>query len=132
MTFQNKISLIGFTGTDPQVRTTKNNRTFALLAVATKRTRRDKQTDKRVSRTEWHRVIAWGKLGDFAKTLAKGSHVQLDGELRSRSYTDKDNVRRRVSEIHLGSLRKLDRAAQPAQALLPIDQAADTNAGMPS
>ncbi|HYX53363.1 MAG TPA: single-stranded DNA-binding protein, partial [Candidatus Limnocylindrales bacterium] len=71
--FQNRISLIGFTGTDAQVRTTKNNRTFVVLALATKRTWRDKQTGERVSRTEWHRAIAWGKLGDFARTVAKGS-----------------------------------------------------------
>jgi single-strand DNA-binding protein len=112
---QNKVSLIGFTGTDPQVRTTKNNRTFAVLSVATKRSWRDKQTGERVSRTEWHRVIAWGKLSDFAKTLAKGSRVQVEGELRSRTY-GRDNIRRRVSEVHLGSIRNLGRAERPAQS----------------
>jgi single-strand DNA-binding protein len=112
---QNKVSLIGFTGTDPQVRTTKNNRTFAVLSVATKRSWRDKQTGERVSRTEWHRVIAWGKLGDLAKTLAKGSRVQIAGELRSRTYTGEDNIRRRVSEVHLGSIR--NRRRQPRNAM---------------
>ncbi len=113
--FQNRISLIGFTGTDAQVRTTNNNRNFVVLSVATKRSWLDKQSGERVSRTEWHRVIAWGKLAEFAKTLAKGSRVQLEGELRSRTYTGKDNVRRRVSEVHLGSIRKLGRAENPAQ-----------------
>jgi single-strand DNA-binding protein len=113
--FQNRISLIGFTGTDAQVHTTKNNRNFAVLSVATKRSWLDKESGERVSHAEWHRVIAWGKLSDFAKTLAKGSHVQIDGELRSHTYTGKDNVRRRVSEVHLGSIRKLDRAERHAQ-----------------
>jgi single-strand DNA-binding protein len=92
----------------------KNNRTFAVLSVATKRSWLDKQTGERVSRTQWHRVVAWGKLGELAKTLAKGSRVQVEGELRSRTYTGKDNIRRRVSEVHLGSIRKLGRAERPA------------------
>ncbi|MBZ5631452.1 MAG: single-stranded DNA-binding protein [Acidobacteriia bacterium] len=124
--FQNRISLIGFTGTDAQVRTTKNNRAVAVLSVATKRSWLDKQSGKRVSRTEWHRIVAWGKLSDFAKTLAKGSHVQIDGELRSRMYTSKDNVRRRISEVHLGSIRKLDRAERPAQPTPASEQPAAT------
>ena len=110
--FQNRISLIGFTGTDAQVRTTKNNRNFVVLSVATKRSWLDKQSGERVSRTEWHRVIAWGKLSDLAKGLTKGSHVAISGELRIRTYTGKDNVRRRISEVHVGSIRKLDRAAR--------------------
>lgn len=118
--FQNRISLIGFTGTDAQVRTTKNNRNFVVLSVATKRSWLDKQSGKRVSRNQWHRVIAWGKLSDFAKTLAKGSHVHIDGELRSRTYTGLDNVRRRVAEVHPGSIRKLDRAERPAQPGTPL------------
>jgi single-strand DNA-binding protein len=129
--FQNRISLIGFTGTDAQIRTTKNNRNFVVLSVATKRSWLDKQSGERVSRTEWHRVIAWGKLSDFAKDLAKGSHVEVSGELRSRTYTGKDSVRRRVSEVHLGSIRKLDRAERPAQLAAAAGQAT-LNAEMPS
>jgi single-strand DNA-binding protein len=65
--FQNRMSLVSFTGTDAQVRTTKNNRTYVVLSLATKRSWLDKQTGERVSRTEWHRLIAWGKTSDFAK-----------------------------------------------------------------
>ena len=129
--FQNRISLIGFTGTDAQVRSTKNNRTFVVLSIATKRSWLDKQSGERVSRTEWHRVIAWGKLSNFAMTLAKGSHVQIEGELRSRAYTGKDNVRRRVSEVHLGSIRKLDRAERPAQPAAPAEPPASAGVEAP-
>jgi single-stranded DNA-binding protein len=75
-------------------------------------------------------VIAWGKRADFAQRLAKGSHVKLDDELRFRSYIGNDNIRRHVSEVYVGSICKLDRAARPAQALLP--QLANINAAMPS
>jgi single-strand DNA-binding protein len=114
--FQNRISLIGFTGTDAQVRTTKNNRTYVVLSLATKRSWLDKQTGERVSRTEWHRLIAWGKTGDFAKNVAKGSRVKVIGELRSRTFTGKNDSLRRVSEIHLGSIRQLGRT-KPAVIL---------------
>ena len=120
--FQNRISLIGFTGTDAQVRTTRNNRNFVVLSVATKRSWLDKKSGERVSRTEWHRVIAWGKLSDLAKNLAKGSPVEISGELRNRTYTGKDNVRRRVSEVHLGLIRKLDRAERPAQPAAAVTE----------
>ena len=129
--FQNRISLIGFTGTDTQVRTTKNNRTFAVLSVATKRSWLDKQSGKRVSRTEWHRIVAWGKLSDFATNLAKGTHVQIAGELRSRAYTGKDNVRRRIAEVHLGSIRKLDRAVRRSPQQTSASEPPPVTAEMP-
>ena len=128
--FQNRISLIGFTGTDAQVRTTKNNRNFVVLSVATKRSWLDKQSGQRLSRTEWHRVIAWGKLSDLVKNLAKGSPVEISGELRNRTYTGKDNIRRRVSEVHLGSIRKLDRAERPAQPAATAEQTVAATAGV--
>ncbi len=63
------------------------------------------------SRTEWHRCLAFGKLGDFAAGLRKGAHVQVEGELRSREY-DKDGVKHKVFECRLESILKLDRAAR--------------------
>jgi single-strand DNA-binding protein len=129
--FQNKINLIGFTWTDAQLRTTTNNRTFVVLRVATTRSWVDKQSGERVSRTEWHRVIAWGRLADVAKTLAKGSHVEISGELRSRTYTGKDNVRRRVAEVHLGSIRKLDRAERRTPTGAASTQPVETTSEMP-
>ena len=129
--FQNKINLIGFTGTDAKVRTSQNNRNFVVLSVATKRSWLDKQSGERVSRTEWHRVIAWGKLSDIAKNLAKGSQVEINGELRSRSYTGKDSVQRRVSEVHLHSIRKLDRAERPAKPAAKAEESNAATAGVP-
>ncbi len=109
--YLNRITLIGFLGSNAEVRTV-NNSTFTLLSLATKSSYKDKKTGEYVSHTEWHRAIAWGKLADYAKTLTKGSHLQVEGELRSREYEDKKNgnAKRRVWEIRVDSILKLDRA----------------------
>ena len=109
--YLNRITLIGFLGSNAEVRTV-NNSTFTLLSLATKSSYKDKKTGEYVSHTEWHRAIVWGKLADYAKTVAKGSHIQVEGELRSREYEDKKNgnTKRRVWEIRVDSILKLDRA----------------------
>ena len=61
------------------------------------------------SRTEWHRSVSSGKLADFAATLKKGAHVQVEGELPGREY-EKDGVKHNVFECRLESILKLDRA----------------------
>jgi single-strand DNA-binding protein len=65
--------------------------------------------DECASRTEWHRRVSFGKLADFAATLKKGAHVQVEGELRCREY-EKDGVKHKVFECCLESILKLDRA----------------------
>ncbi len=109
--YLNRITLIGFLGSNAEVRAV-NNSTFTLLSLATKSSYKGKKTGEYVSHTEWHRAIVWGKLADYAKTLTKGSHVQVEGELRSREYEDKKNgnAKRRVWEIRVDSILKLDRA----------------------
>ena len=113
--YLNRITLIGFLGSDAEVRTA-NNSTFTLLSIATKSSYKDKKTGEYVSHTEWHRAIVWGKLAEYAKTLTKGSHLQIEGELRSREYQDKKNgnAKRRVWEIRVDSILKLDRAEKAA------------------
>ena len=109
--YLNRITLIGFLGSNAEVRTV-NNSTFTLLSLATKSSYKDKKTGEYVSHTEWHRAIVWGKLADYAKMLTKGCHIQVEGELRSREYEDKKNgnAKRRVWEIRVDSILKLDRA----------------------
>jgi single-strand DNA-binding protein len=62
-------------------------------------------------RTEWHHVVAFGKLGGYAETLAKGSHVLVQGALRFREY-EKDGVQHRVVELRADSIGKLDRSVR--------------------
>src|ERR1051326_3969646 len=86
--YQNRVALIGFLGKDAEVRTTTNNRTpFTVLSLATKRSWKDRESGDWRSETTWHRCLVWGKLGEFAATLVKGAHVQIEGEIRQREHT---------------------------------------------
>ena len=110
--YRNNISLIGFAGKDAEARATNNQKPYTVLSVATQSSYKDKNTGEYVSRTEWHRVIVWGKLGEFAKKIQKGSHLAIDGELMSREFTDKkhSDVKHRIWEVRATSILKLDRA----------------------
>jgi single-strand DNA-binding protein len=115
--YQNRISLIGFVGNDAKLKST-TNRTVATFSVATKSSWKNSKGGYD-SRTEWHRCTVWGKLAEFAGKLEKGAHVQIEGELRYREYkldrgSDADNapVTRRLAEIHVNRILKLDRAAK--------------------
>ena len=81
--YQNRLSLIGFSGREPEQKFTKNGTPYAVLSLATKTSWRNDQ-DEWESRTDWHRIIAWGKLAEFTLTLTRGVHLQVEGELRSR------------------------------------------------
>ncbi len=72
---------------------------------------KDKKTGEYNGHTEWHRCIVWGRLAEYAKTLTKGAHLSVEGELRSREQTDKKtNAKQRVWEVRVSSILKLDRA----------------------
>jgi single-strand DNA-binding protein len=117
--YQNKVILIGFVGSDAEVRTT-NDRNFTTLSLATKSSY--KKDELFVSHTEWHRCVVFGKLSEFASTLKKGAHIQVEGELRSREYTSKKtDSKQRTWEIRVASILKLDRAEKSA----PEDQEKD-------
>jgi single-strand DNA-binding protein len=106
----NKVNLIGFLGGDAEVRTA-NNRSFTTLSLATKSSYKDKKSGQYVTQTEWHRCVVFGKLSEFAGSLTKGAHVQVQGELRSREYDSKKTAgKQRIWEIRVDSILKLDRA----------------------
>ena len=93
---------------------------FTTLSLATKSSY--KKDGKYISHTEWHRCVVFGKLSEFAKTLTKGAHIQVEGELRSREYeSKKTDTKQRVWEIRVASILKLDRAEKAA----PEDQEHD-------
>ena len=108
--YQNKVTLIGFLGKDAEVHTT-NDRSFTVLSLATKSSYKDKKSGQYAAQTEWHRCVVFGKLAEFAATLTKGTHAQIEGELRSREIATKNSdFKRRISEIRVDSILKLDRA----------------------
>jgi len=129
--YQNKVTLIGFLGNDAEVRS-NDNRSLTTLSLATKSSY--KKDGKYIEHTEWHRCVVFGKLGEFAGTLKKGAHVQIEGELRSRKYQPakvgkKLPEEKTLWEIRVNSILKLDRAAKASreeqeQDDLPLEQAA--------
>ena len=108
--YQNRISLIGFLGQNATTYTA-NNASFTVLSLATKSSYKDKKSGEYKGHTEWHRCIVWGKLAEYAKTLTKGAHLAVEGELRSRERVDKKTgLKSRVWEVRVASIMKLDRA----------------------
>ena len=106
--FVNRATLIGFLGKDAEVRYTRNQTAFTVLSLATKRSWKNRETGEYESETTWHRCIAWGSRGEFAATLLKGAHVQIEGEIRSREYNNGD-AKRMVTEVRVLNISKLDR-----------------------
>ena len=76
--YANRVSLTGFLGKDAETKTTRNNASFTVLSLATKRSWKDRETGERQSQTTWHRIIAWSKLAEYAASLTKGAHLQID------------------------------------------------------
>ena len=114
--YANRATLIGFLGKDAEVKTTKNQTSLTVLSLATKRSWKNRETGERQSETTWHRCIVWAKLGEYAATLTKGAHVQIEGEIRTREYTQKGtgkkapDVKKSITEVRVTSILKLDRS----------------------
>lgn len=98
----NKVMLVGTLGKDPEIRQAKNGQSVVQLSVATSEQWTDKQTQQKQERTEWHRVVIFGKLADIAgQYLSKGSHVYLEGKLQTRKWQDASGIERYTTEIVL-------------------------------
>jgi single-strand DNA-binding protein len=112
--YDNSVRLIGFLGQNAEKRTARNKTPYVILNLATTVRWRGKQSQERTKRTEWHRLIAWGNLAKFAGTLKRGNHISAEGELRYRMISDAGNpkVERKLAEIHLAKIGKLDRGEQ--------------------
>ena len=112
--YRNHVELIGFIGSDAETKTTPNGKTVTTFSIATK-TFYIKDGD-RTERTEWHRVQVWGRLGEYAAAFKKGSHICVEGELRSREY-ESNGAKIRTYDIVASSiinLRAGHRDATPA------------------
>ena len=94
----NKVILLGYVGKDPEVRHMDNNLIVARFSLAT--TERWSKDGNKSEHTEWHNIVMWRGLAEVAeKYVRKGSFIYIEGRLRSRSYDDKDGVKRYVTEI---------------------------------
>ena len=129
--YLNRATLIGYLGGDAEVRTGKNDQKFTTFSLATKTSYKDKESGEYVSHTEWHRCIVFGKFGEFASTLKKGEHVQVEGEIRHTEYTPKKAKKPvRADNIRVNSILKLDRAEkagaeEEVEQEIPADEVAE-------
>ena len=101
---KNKVQLIGNLGNNPEVKTFEGGKKIASFSVATNESYRNAKGEK-VTETQWHRVVAWGKVAEIAeKYLTKGKEVALEGKLVNRNYTDKDGAKKYITEVQVSEL----------------------------
>ena len=101
---KNKVQLIGNLGNPPEVRNTESGKKLVRFSVATNESYRNAKGEK-VTETQWHNLIAWGKVADIAeKYLAKGTEVAIEGKLVHHNYTDKEGNKKYVTEIQVNEL----------------------------
>jgi single-strand DNA-binding protein len=99
MSSKNLVILIGRVGKDPEVKTTTNGK-VASLTLATTEYYKDKATGEKKEQTDWHNIVFWNSVADIVeKYVNKGSLINVDGKIRTRSYDDKEGVKRYVTEI---------------------------------
>jgi len=106
----NKVILIGNLGADPEIRYLTNGTTVANFRIATSENRLSK-TGEKTTITEWHRIVAFGKLAEICRDyLSKGKQVYIEGRIRSRSWEDKDGNKRFTTEILANQMQMLGSA----------------------
>lgn len=103
----NKVILVGNVGKDPEVRYLDNGVAVASFPFATSETYKNKEGE-RVTTTEWHNIVLWRGLAEVAeKYVRKGSQLYIDGKIRTRSYEDKEGVRKYMTEIVADTMQML-------------------------
>lgn len=120
----NKVELIGRVGRDPETRHLPSGEAVTNFTLATSKKWKDKQTGEAVEDTEWHRVSMFGKLAEIAsKYVKKGSLLQVEGEIKTRKYTDKDGIEKTSTEIRGKEMLMLGSKSegQPQQASKPAN-----------
>lgn len=104
----NKVMLIGHLGKDPEMRFTQGGMAVATFSLATSENWLDKATNEKKERTEWHRIVAFGKLGEICgEYLTKGKQVYVEGRLQTRSW-EQDGVTKYTTEIVASDMQMLD------------------------
>src|SRR3989442_1632882 len=98
---RNKVQLIGNLGMNPEIKTLDGGKKLAKMSIATNESYKNAKGEL-VKETQWHNLIAWGKTADIIeKYLKKGSEVAIEGKLINRNYTDKEGLKRYITEIQV-------------------------------
>ena len=108
----NKVMIIGRLGADPEVKEISSGNTVTTLSVATSESWNDKQGQKQ-ERTEWHRVVVWGKLAELCgKYLSKGRQLYVEGRLQTRSWEDQNGQKKYTTEVVANNVQFLSGASE--------------------
>jgi len=127
----NKVILIGHLGADPELRYTPNGTPVANFRIATTERWTNKQGERTES-TEWHRIVAWGKLGEFCgQYLNKGKQIYIEGRLRTRSWEDRDGKKQWTTEIIAQRLQLLGKPEKPSEEEAPVPEEAPVEEDIP-
>ena len=112
----NKVILVGNVGIDPEVRTTESGVKVARVRLATTERIYNRQTNESSEYTEWHTITLWRGLADVVdRYVRKGSQLYIEGRLRTREWTDKDNIKRYTTEIMADDMKLLGRRSDNQQ-----------------
>jgi single-strand DNA-binding protein len=119
----NKVLLIGNLGADPEFRSTPSGTSVATFNIATsdRWTGKDGEPEER---TEWHRIVAWGKLAEISRDyLRKGKQVFIEGRLQTRSWEDREGQKKYVTEVVANQMLMLGRAEKESATIAEPEQA---------
>jgi single-strand DNA-binding protein len=106
----NKVILVGRLGQKPEIKVLPQDRSLARFSLATNEKSYNPTTGESAVKTEWHRIVVWGKLAEFCeKYLDQGKQVLIEGKLRTRSWQDRDGNKRSTTEIEAYSIVLLGR-----------------------
>ena len=101
----NKVIIVGRLGRDPELKYTPSGAAVANFTVATSEEWKDRETGEKQERTEWHRIVAWRRLGEICgEYLHKGKEVYIEGRLQTRSWEDRDGNTKYITEIIIDSM----------------------------
>jgi len=113
----NRVLLVGRVGQKPEIRyLPQKERAMARFSVATNERLFNPSTRETSDRTEWHRIVVWGKLAEFCeKYLTQGKQILIEGKLRTRSWTDKEGGKRSTTEVEAQNIVLLGRRTEGAE-----------------
>ena len=111
----NKAVIVGTLGRDPEIRYTSNGNAVVNISVATNESWKDRETGEAQERTEWHRIVIFGKLGEIAQQyLKKGSQAYFEGRIKTSKWQDQSGNDRYTTEIVANEMQMLGRRSEQA------------------
>ena len=113
----NKVILLGNLGQDPMIRYSPQGSAMATLSIATTESWKDKTSGEKQEKTEWHRVVAFGRIAEvMGEYLKKGAQVYIEGKLQTRKWQDKDGQDKYTTEIVCFDMQMLGSRRDGAEA----------------